>query len=396
MRILTASWVVPVATPPLRNGRVAVEDGRIVWVGPAGDEREGQGALEDLGAGVLLPGLINAHCHLELSHLRDLLAETRRGFVGWADCLVQTRGTFSATGHEEVARAVLGLEDSGTVAVGDVSNRLDHLDLLEASGLSSVVFHELLAWDPLAADGVLREAQRRLGEITARRFSRTQVRLAAHAPHSVSARLLKGLADQGGPAAIHLAESAAEVRFLATANGEWADFLRRRGLGSVPFTPTKETPTRYLDGLGVLHPGLLAAHCVHVDAGERRLLAEKGVSVAVCPRSNRNLGVGIPPVPELLADGIRVCLGTDSLASVSTLDLMEEMAALHREFPALDPSVIVRMATVEGAAALGLPDLGSLAPGKRAALAFARADEALSDPLAFLVSGNAHTRAVRP
>jgi cytosine/adenosine deaminase-related metal-dependent hydrolase len=378
------------------NGRVAVEDGRIAWVGPAGDEREGEGALEDLGAGVLLPGLINAHCHLELSHLRDLLAETRRGFVGWVDCLVRAGGASASRGPEEIARAVLELEESGTVAVGDVSNRLEHLDLLEASGLSAVVFHELLAWDPLAADGVLRDAERRLGEIAARRFSRTQVRLAAHAPHSVSARLLKGLADRGGPAAIHLAESAAEVRFLATANGEWADFLRQRGLGSVPFTAPGASPTRYLDGLGALHPGLLAAHCVHVDAGDRRLLSDKRVSVAVCPRSNRNLGVGIPPVPDLLADGIRVCLGTDSLASVPTLELIEDMAALHREFPSLDPSVIVRMATLEGAAALDLPDLGTLAPGKRAALAFTRADEALSDPLAFLVSGKARLRAVRP
>jgi cytosine/adenosine deaminase-related metal-dependent hydrolase len=208
--------------------------------------------------------------------------------------------------------------------------------------------------------------------------------------------LLKALVDEGGPAAIHLAESAAEVRFLATANGEWSDFLRARGLGNVPFTPTGESPTGYLGRLGALHPGLLAAHCVHVDAADRRLLSEKGVSVAVCPRSNRNLGVGIPPVPELLADGIRVCLGTDSLASVATLDLTEDMAALHREFPALDPSAIVRMATLEGASALGFPDLGSLTPGKRAALAFAPAGEALSDPLAFLVSGQARTRAVRP
>jgi cytosine/adenosine deaminase-related metal-dependent hydrolase len=395
LRLLTASWVVPVVTPPLKNGRVAVEDGRIAWVGPAGDERESEGPLEDLGNGVLLPGLVNAHCHLELSHLRGLLAETRRGFVGWVGRLVEARTASRQPNSEEIARAVLELVDSGTVAVGDVSNRLEHLDLLEASGLVPVVFHELLAWDPLAAPGVLREAERRHGEIAARRFSRTQVRLAAHAPHSVSAPLMKGLVAVGGPAAIHLAESAAEVRFLATANGEWSDFLRARGLGHVPFTAPGQSPTRYLDDLGALHAALLAAHCVHVDAGDRRLLAERGVSVAVCPRSNRNLGVGIPPVPELLADGVRVCLGTDSLASVPTLDLIDDMAALHREFPSLDPAVIVRMATLEGAGALGLADLGSLAHGKTAAMAFAPAAEGLSDPLAFLVSGNARTQAVR-
>jgi cytosine/adenosine deaminase-related metal-dependent hydrolase len=277
-----------------------------------------------------------------------------------------------------------------------VSNRLEHLELLERSGLSAVVFHELLGWDPAAAAEILRDARRRHEQLAECRFSRIQVRLAAHAPHSVSAALITGLVEGGGPAAIHLAESAAEVRFLATANGEWSDFLARRGLRHVPFVAPGKSPTRYLDGLGALHGDLLAAHCVHADAPDRRLLAEKRVSVVVCPRSNRNLGVGIPPVPDMLAAGIRVCLGTDSLASVPSLDLMEDMAALHREFPELAPSAIVRMATLEGAAALGFSDLGSLAPGQRSAFAFAPASEAVPDPLAFVVSGNARARAVRP
>jgi len=255
------------------------------------------------------------------------------------------------------------------------------------------VFYELLAWDPARADTVLEDARRRQADI-ARQGGRTPVRLAAHAPHSVSPPLLRALARDGGPAAIHLAESGAEERFLEGGDREWSAFLGRRGVGHVSFTPPRTTPVRYLEQLGALHPGLVAAHCVRVDADERALLARRGVFVVVCPRSNRNLGVGIPPVPELLAAGVEVCLGTDSLASADSLDLLQDAAALHREFPALEPAAIVRMATATGARALGLGDLGVITRGKRAALAFAGAPGALADPLDFLVSGDARARRV--
>ena len=158
--------------------------------------------------------------------------------------------------------------------------------------------------------------------------------------------------------------------------------------------PSGVSPVRYLDELGALHPGLLAAHCVYVDAADRARLAAKGVHVAICPRSNLNLGVGIPPVPELLEAGVRLCLGTDSLASVDSLDLMDDVAALHEEFPDLDPAAIVEMATAGGAQALGLPGLGAIAPGMRAELVFAPAVRVPQDPSSFLVSGAARPRRV--
>jgi cytosine/adenosine deaminase-related metal-dependent hydrolase len=342
---------------------------------------------------VLLPGLVNAHCHLELSHLAGARAAGRQGFVGWVEALVERQTRSDATAARLAARAAIDeLTATGTIAVGDVSNALDHLDLLDASRLEAVVFYELLAWDPARAAATLEAARARVADLRAR--GRTPVRLAAHAPHSVSAPLLEALAREGGPAAIHLAESEAESRFLADGDAEWSAFLGRRGLGHVSFSPPRTTPVRYLESLGVLHPGLVAAHCVRVDAEERALLARRGVFVAVCPRSNRSLGVGIPAVPEMLAAGVEVCLGTDSLSSTESLDLLQDAAALRREFPALEPAAIVRMATTTGARALGLVDLGAIAPGKRAALAFAPAPGALDDPLEFLVSGDARARRV--
>ncbi|HXB54728.1 MAG TPA: amidohydrolase family protein [Vicinamibacteria bacterium] len=394
MQILTASWVAPMVTPPLRQGRVAVEAGRVAWVGRPGDPGEPEGRLRDLGAGVILPGLVNAHCHLELSHLRGQI-DGSAGFVPWVKALVDAR----AAEREEVvllraAEAIRELSQTGTVAVGDISNQLRHLDLLASSGLAAVVFYELLAWDPARAGSTLEGARARVAGL--RTGPDVQVRLAAHAPYSTSAPLLEGLARGGGPAALHLAESAAESRFLAKGDGPWPAFLSARGLGHVAFTPPGLSPVRYVDGLGVLHPGLVAAHCVHVDDGDRALLARRGVHVAICPRSNQNLGVGLAPVPELWKAGVRLCLGTDSLASAPNLDLREDMATLRRQFPELPAAVIVGMATQGGADALGLKDLGTIAPGKRAALVHARAASDPEDPLEFLVSAGVRLERVQP
>ena len=395
MQILSASWVVPVAAPPLAGGRVAVNDGRVQWVGRAGAAGQPEGEVVDLGDGVLLPGLVNAHCHLELSHLAGAV-DTSRGFVSWVEEVVEKR---LVTDEKDVRagarRGISQLESTGTVGVGDVSNALKHLDLLEESSLRAVVFHELLSWDP-GKSMLLLAASDKIAQLSKGQRMRTQVRVAAHAPHSVSPPLMKGIIERGGPFAIHLAESPVETEFLNTGGGEWAAFLGRRGAGRVKFTPPGLSPTRYLDSVGALRSGMVAAHCVHCDAADRALLAERGVFAVMCPRSNAALGVGTADVPALMEAGVKLALGTDSLAGVETLDLLAEAAALQRAFPSLDPAAIVRMATLGGAEALGFKDLGTIAPGKRAALAFAPGGSDITDPLAFLTSGHAQARPAIP
>jgi aminodeoxyfutalosine deaminase len=388
VQVLTAGWVVPVSGAPIRQGIVAIAQGRIVWTGSANSAGAPSGSLRDLGPGVLLPGLVNAHCHLELSHLAGQLGDVK-GFVPWVEALVAARAEAPPDAVEAAAgEAIRALVASGTVAVGDVSNSLAHLPMLGRSDLAAaVVFYELLSWDPAKAEAVLQFAEARVREVAEDLPGRVQIRLAAHAPHSVSPPLLRALVRHGGPAAIHLAESPAESVFLADGDGDWAGFLDRRGLGHVAFTPPRQSPVAYLDGLGALHPKLVAAHCVQVDDEDIGLLAKRGVAVAVCPRSNRRLGLAVPPVPAMLEAGVCLAVGTDSLASAGSLDLMDDVALLHREFPSLDPARLVQMATVGGARALGLLDLGTIEPGKRARLAYAFADATPADPLAFLVSG---------
>jgi cytosine/adenosine deaminase-related metal-dependent hydrolase len=257
-----------------------------------------------------------------------------------------------------------------------------------------VCFLELLAWDPARAEATADWATDRVAAAQRQPASGVEVRLAAHAPHSVSPELLARLVERGGVASIHLAESQEESRYLAGGDGPWAEFLERRGLGHVSFRPPGMSPVEYVDGLGLLHPGLVAAHAVHVDAEDRKRLARRGVSVALCPRSNRNLGVGTADVPALIAAGVRLCLGTDSLASAETLDVLDDAVLLTQQFATLDPATVLRMATAGGAEALGLDDLGTIAPGKRAALAFAGAASPPADPHAHVLSGNMQLRRV--
>jgi cytosine/adenosine deaminase-related metal-dependent hydrolase len=389
VEILTASWVVPVAGPALRDGRVAVDGGRVAWVGRKGEPGEPAAAVRDLGPGVLLPGLVNAHTHLELSHLAGRTGWDR-GFVPWVEDVVGERGRHGEAEVRAATAAAIGwLEEHGTVAVGDVTNTLAHVTELAASTLSAVVFVELLAWDPARAEASLTWAEERARAAAALLRPGIDVRLAAHAPHSVSPELMRQLVERGGPAAIHLAESPDEAAFLADGSGAWPSFLERRGLGHVAFEPTGRSPVRYAEELGVLHPRLVAVHAVQLEPDDRQILARRGVHVVLCPRSNRNLRVGTADAPALLAAGIRLALGTDSLASADTLDVLEDAVLLRRQFPGLDPAVILRMATQGGAEALGCDDLGAIAPGKRAALAFAPAPRPPESPCEYLLSGDA-------
>jgi cytosine/adenosine deaminase-related metal-dependent hydrolase len=391
LRVITASWLLPVSRPPIRDGAVAVRDGLIEWVGQRGDAPPGR--LEALGTGVLMPGLINAHCHLELSHLRPV-AKGGEDFVPWVERVVRDRAQASLdTVRDAIAAAINWLEqETATVGIGDISNTLETVGGLGSSQLRAVVFHEVLGWDPAQAQLILDSADARERELGG--GGKVDIRLAAHAPHSVSPALFAKMRERGAPAAVHLAESPAEREFLGSGLGEWPAFLRARGLGHVPFAPPGVSSVEYLERLDVLRSGLLAAHAVHVSAKDAGTLARRGVAVVHCPRSNRNLRVGVAPVSTLRAEGVRVCLGTDSLASGEDLDVGREMAEASRQFPDIPAREILRMGTLNGAEALGFTTLGALEPGRQAAMAFAAANDVPTDPEAFVVSGQSKLRRV--
>jgi cytosine/adenosine deaminase-related metal-dependent hydrolase len=393
-----AAVVLPVTAPPIRDGFVAVRDGVITGVGSAGVRPRGTAMHEiDLGDTILLPGFTNAHTHLELSHLEGAVSG-HRGFVPWIEDQLRVRAERPA---DEVAsgirRAIATLEAGGTSAVADVSNSLAAIEPLRESRLHALVLHEILGFDPARAESVMEQtkAARAAAGVAMGVGSdppRVRIEVAAHAPHSLSPALFKLLLDDGGVRSIHVAESRSEDDFLRDGGGAWREFLDRR-VGPIPFVPPNTSPVRYLDGLGVLTPGLLAVHCVRVDEDDAKILAARGAVAVLCPRSNEFLGNGVPPLAMLLGHGVPIALGTDSLASCASLDVLEDARLLARKFPRVPKGVLLHALTRGGAIALGFDQLGALRPGalaRLAAIPFAGAPPA--DPAAFILNESAPAR----
>ena len=317
--------------------------------------------------------------------------------MGWVRELVARRATVDkAIARAAAERAVLEMVSRGTVAVGDVSNEGWSAAILARSILRGVVFLEIYGFRAADAEELLEGAAERLEAIDAdpdvsAARARIGVYLTPHASHTTSAALLKALAGRAAAAAepmsIHVAESEAESSLLHDGSGTFVDFLKERGGWDESWKPPGLSPVAHLDHLGVLSPRTIAVHCVHLRQHDLSKLQTRGVTVITCPRSNAVLGVGVAPVPKLLGSGIPVALGTDSCASVPDLDMFAEMAALRQEHPGLAPATVLRMATLNGARALGWGRyLGSIEPGKLAALAVVPLQDPEDDPFETVTS----------
>jgi len=384
MIVYTARFVFPISGPPIPDGAVAVEDGRIAGCGPRESvvTSAGDSEVRDLGNAAVLPGLVNAHTHVELSWMAD---DPPPGgeWVDWVRGFLDRRAKEDRErAVAEAERAVASMTARGTVAIGDVGNEGFAASVLAASDLHAVCFLEIYGFRREDAEQQIEEASKRLDEIgadegVARAGDRVRVVITPHAPHTTSSPLLRALAGRAvasdEPLSVHLAESAAESALLRDGSGPLVALLREREMWDESWEPPGHTPVEYVERLGLLTPRTLAVHCVRMEGQDVSKLQARGATVVTCPRSNRRLGVGSAPVPRLLGAGVPVALGTDSLASAPDLDLFAEMAALREEHPTLAPAAVLRMATLNGATALGLNDrLGSIEPGKLARLAVIR------------------------
>jgi 5-methylthioadenosine/S-adenosylhomocysteine deaminase len=392
--IYTSRFLLPVVCAPIRDGAVAVDGQRVVASGSRDEVLAAvgeQGDLRDLGAAAVMPGLVNCHTHLELSWMGE--DPPRAGdYESWLRDLLQRREEGDPQRARAAAeRALRQVISRGTVAVGDVANEIWVAPLVAGSHLHGIVFHELLGLRASEAEASLEAAAARLDTLAADATmagakDRLQVVLTPHAPHTTSAPLLRALAGRAAaskqPFSIHVAESEAELTLLQDGSGPLATLFDERGFRGPEWRPPGLTPVEHLDRLGVLSSLTLAVHCVHLRRGDHSLLQARRATVVVCARSNERLGVGSAPLPELLREGVPVALGTDSLASSPDLDLFAEIVALRRIYPSLKPAAILRMATVNGARALGLADrLGTIEAGKLAQLLVVPLADDEDDPL---------------
>jgi aminodeoxyfutalosine deaminase len=389
--VYRAAWVLPIETPPIRDGFVVVRDGRVVSLGAGKSTMTSPGHEIDLGRAILMPGFTNAHTHLELSNLAGAVPADR-GFVGWIEEQLRVRAERPAEEIQPaIRRAIEFMESRGTVAVADVSNSLAAAPDLVKSSLHAVILHEVLGVDPAKASAVAENAAA-LRSRTAGAPPRVRVEVAAHAPHSLSRELFAALSAQQPIRSIHLAESASETEFLSTGGGDWRGFLDRR-VGPVAFTTPGTSPVHFADSLGVLTPRTLAVHCVNVDDEDAALLAARGVVAVLCPRSNEYLGNGTPPVDRLLAAGVSIAFGTDSLASCASLDVLEDARAIAAKFPKIARPALLRALTAGGASALGFDDLGVIRDGVQAAFAvFDVAGAVPGDPVSFVLEEQVFAR----
>lgn len=368
-----SSWVLPVSSPPIREGAVVVEGDRIHAVGPAGEILAGfQGLVVDHGAGAMVPGLVNCHVHLEFSALAGLIPPQEC----WEDWLTAALEAFSALtpGKIEagISRGIDELYLNGTALVGEVTNTAASWPRLAESPLAYHLFYECLGFhlvelfELAAAFPFFAQA-----EVAATPW----ISAAAHAPYSVSPALFRAVRDwnaaQSRPQTVHLSESPAELAFLATGDGFFRDLLKQRGRWVDNFHPPELPPPAYLDALGFLDERTLAVHGVWLEPADFDLLARQATWLVLCPRANRYTGAGTPRLPELMRAGVQLALGTDSLAGNWDLNLFGEMLYLSRHFPAYPGDLWLRLGTINGAQALGrAADFGSLEPGKKAALGF--------------------------
>ena len=390
MSVISADWVVPVEGAPIRDGAVAIgDDGRIESVGLASELGTGE-RFDDC---VIVPGFVNCHTHLEYA----VYAGFGDGlpFPAWIGLHIRRKAFLELDDMRAIATdGAHACLRSGVTTVGDCSYAGAAAEAVAETGLRAIVYLEVFGADAGALAGFY-ELRDRVGSLASERLT---IGVSPHAPFTCTLDVYRACAELGLPTATHLAESASERAYLHDGSGDWSAFAELL----VP--PPGTTGIRLLADDGLLGPQVMAAHCVDVEPEEIALLAETGVGVAHCPRSNGMLGCGVAPLAELLAAEIPVGIATDSPASTPSFDLFEELRmaivaarARERRPEALSAETALELATLGGARVLGLDaEVGSLVPGKWADLAVvALADsplEPVEDPVTAVVLGGSPDR----
>ena len=393
--LLAAKWILPVGAPPIEDGVIGLKEQTITAVGPRGDFSDAE--VEDLGDVIIMPGLINAHTHLEMGHLQGATGPPT-DMVGWLLELMACRRDLSADERRErtaaaVQAGVRASLEAGVTTMGDISRSCDVTrPLLQAGPLRAVSFGEVIGIGQ--HHNRVEERLRRAADCKHdSEFLSTA--LSPHAPYSIDGagiqRVVAHAREHDLRTCIHLAESVEEVQFLQTGQGRFREMLEQIGVWDDAITIPKTTPVRWVHELGALGPECLIAHGNYLDDEEINLLCATGTSVAYCPRTHSAFGHARHPLMELLGAGVNVCVGTDSLASNPSLSVLDELVHVHRQHPELPIDAVLAMGTVSAARALGLAHLvGSLEPGKQADLAvFRSAGDGNQQPQEALLTGQA-------
>ena len=372
-----ARWLLPISAPPVPDGVVAVDGERIAYVGAIAGAPPGTEV--DLGDAVLMPGLVNAHCHLELTAMRGFLEEL--DFGDWILRLATAKRAVLTDVQMLVDSARLGIAEglrAGITTYGDTCHSGVVVDALRDCGVRGIMYQEVFGPDPAQCEAAMAELRDQIAAERSLETPLVRVGVSPHAPYTVSDELYQAATqfalDERLPMAAHIAEAEVESQLVERGAGRFADGLRARGIA---VRPRATSSIALLERLGVLDAKPLLIHCIRLTPDDVERVARSGSSVAHCPAANAKLGHGIAPLRELLDAGARVALGSDSVASNNRMDILEEahLAVLFQDarlarHDALNATEALRLTTLGGAEVLGVADrVGSLEPGKEADLA---------------------------
>ncbi len=361
-----ARWIFPVDGPPIENGLLQIEAGRVTSVAST----SGQEDL-DLGDVAVIPGLVNAHTHLEFSDITEPLPPSS-GFASWIGSVVRHRRERSAEPRSIVSQGLNECAAGGTSTVGEIASDDVAAEVLRDHSMQGVVFRELIGLGPESVDPQLLVARQHLD--AAPLDPPHLVRgLSPHATYTVHPELLEGvvhlLRGRSTPVAMHLAESPEELQLLDRGTGPLVDLLNGFGVWRDGLLPRGTTVLDFLQPLAELRR-VLVIHGNYLTTQEMAFLSDRSqFAVVYCPRTHHGFGHAEHPWRELMSRNIRVALGTDSRASNPNLSLWQEIQFLARRHPAVSGATLLELGTLAGARALGVDDMtGSLTPGKWADL----------------------------
>lgn len=365
---------------PIEYGAVLVEGDRIAWVGRAADfptQADANLRTEALGHAALMPGLVNAHSHLELTVLRGFLEGLE--FGSWLRTLTVARRDL-LSGQDLLDSARLGIVEGlrhGITTYADCTDSALPITAMRELGVRGIGYVEVFGPDPAQCRDSLAGLQSRVTMLRADDSELVQTGVSPHAPYTVSAPLFRATAEYARaeqlPMAVHVAESAAETAFVCDGEGSFADRLRARGIA---VAAQARSPIALLEATGVLAARPLLIHVIRADDDDLARIEAHGATIVHCPISNAKLGQGIAPLDRMLARAIPVGLGSDSVASNDRMHLLDEarqatlLHAIRSGVPdSLTAHDALRLATAGSAASLGLQDtIGTLERGKAADL----------------------------
>ncbi|HYJ90095.1 MAG TPA: amidohydrolase family protein [Pyrinomonadaceae bacterium] len=383
MKILTAKYVLPIISEPLIDAAVAVDGDKIIEVGNVEllQNKFPEAKVDDFGEAAILPGFVNCHSHLEITAMRGTLDAVENDFYTWLITLTKLRGEILDEDDLETAAIAGALEGAraGVTCFGDIG-RFGGAGFaaLKTVGLRGLLYQET----DFAADGrTANEDFERLKEKFLSLYSEqndlVEVGISPHAPYTVSRELFEKIArfgvDENIKITIHAAESPEEDELMRSGSGFFTTVYEKFG---IEWTSPLCSSIEYLSQTGILETRPLLAHCITVTDQDIETIAESGSSIAHCPKSNAKFGHGYAPFERLCDAGITVGLGSDSVSSNNTCDMLEEarfaaFAARNRADRKrfIKASEVFEAATIRGAKALGLNDkIGSLEQGKQADL----------------------------